>query len=99
VPSAGELRLCRLDFNDFSLQSDDMLLAAIRIFHDTRLIDSFNIDYDVCTIVLTQHFTSASPPSYIKDKNKMLLYRCEACSEVVQGILRESYWWGSGGTN
>lgn len=49
VPGASELRLSQLDFDDFALESDDMLLAAIRIFHDTRLISSFNIDSDVCT--------------------------------------------------
>ena len=51
MPSADELRLCRLDFDDFSLGSDDMLLAAVRIFRDSRLINSFNIDYDVCTTI------------------------------------------------
>jgi len=51
VPSAGELRLYQCDFDDFSLESDDMLLAAIRIFHDARLISSFSIDYDVCKLI------------------------------------------------
>ena len=54
MPSAGELRLCRLDFDDFSLESDDMLMAAIRIFHDTGLINAFNIDYDVRTQSINQ---------------------------------------------
>jgi len=55
IPSVVELKLSRLDFDDFSLDSDDMLLAAIRIFHDTHLVHSFNIQHDVHSL----HSTSS----------------------------------------
>ena len=34
-------------FNDYSLDSDQMLIAALRIFIDTGLLKTFEIEYDV----------------------------------------------------
>ena len=50
VPACSYWRLDTLDFNDFSLASEDMILAAIRIFKDTGLMVRFKIDYEVMHI-------------------------------------------------
>ena len=34
-------------FDDFSLESDQMLRAATRMFMDCGFIEAFNIDYEV----------------------------------------------------
>ena len=47
VPDCSHWKLDQLDFNDFSLPSEDMILAAIRIFTDTGLVAHFKIDYEV----------------------------------------------------
>ena len=47
VPDSSSLHLKRLDFNDFSLSSDDMLTAGIRIFKDMGLIHKYKIEYEV----------------------------------------------------
>ena len=46
--------LSGLDFNDFSLGSDQMVVAAIAIFKETGLLKTFRIDYEV-TITVTSH--------------------------------------------
>ncbi|ESO83549.1 hypothetical protein LOTGIDRAFT_236563 [Lottia gigantea] len=54
VPEATTWKLNRFDFNDFSLQGDEMILAAIRMFKDLGLIRKFRIDYEVlCRWLLT----------------------------------------------
>ncbi|XP_074652338.1 dual 3',5'-cyclic-AMP and -GMP phosphodiesterase 11A-like isoform X1 [Tubulanus polymorphus] len=54
VPEADALSLDKLTFNDFSLRMDDMVLAGIRIFMDTGLINKFKIDYEtLCRFLLT----------------------------------------------
>ena len=47
MPTAEELTLERLDFNDFALTSDEMVLAGIRIFKDCGFLKTFRIDYEV----------------------------------------------------
>ena len=36
-----------MKFDDFSLSSDEMLRASVRMFLDCGLLDEFNIDYTV----------------------------------------------------
>ena len=54
LPEVSELKLDSLDFNDFGLNKDEMLLASIRMFKDLGLIRKFRIDYEVmCSRVLS----------------------------------------------
>ncbi|CAH1775433.1 unnamed protein product [Owenia fusiformis] len=46
VPEAKEWNLTGFDFNDYSLDSNEMIIAAIRIFKDTGLIRRFKIEID-----------------------------------------------------
>ncbi|XP_062584401.1 dual 3',5'-cyclic-AMP and -GMP phosphodiesterase 11A-like isoform X2 [Saccostrea cucullata] len=51
---ALEWKLDTFNFNDFSLSSDDMLLAAVRIFKDLGFNRTFRIDSEVlCRWILT----------------------------------------------
>lgn len=59
VPVASEWLVDSLEFNDFSLDGDQMVLAAIRIFHDTGLIKTYKIDYEV--IVTCRHLFNTGP--------------------------------------
>ena len=47
VPPASQWSLQRLDFNDFSLDGDQMVLAGIRMFKDSGLLKKFKIEYEV----------------------------------------------------
>ena len=47
IPSTAELKLDFLDFNDFALSSDEMVIGAIRIFKHCGFLKSFRIDYEV----------------------------------------------------
>lgn len=49
VPPAAEWHIDSPEFNDFSLDNDQMVLAAVRIFQETGLIKTFKIDYEVQT--------------------------------------------------
>jgi len=53
VPCADELNLYSLTFDDFSLDSDEMLLAAASMFLDLGLVKKFNIEKEVSSIVLS----------------------------------------------
>ncbi|PNF20000.1 hypothetical protein B7P43_G08644 [Cryptotermes secundus] len=44
VPCADELNLYSLTFDDFSLESDEMLLAAVSMFLDLGLVKKFSIE-------------------------------------------------------
>ncbi|XP_035701980.1 dual 3',5'-cyclic-AMP and -GMP phosphodiesterase 11A [Folsomia candida] len=44
VPDADELGLVGLDFDDFSLDGDTMVLAALRMFTDLSLVSRFKMD-------------------------------------------------------
>ncbi|ELU06480.1 hypothetical protein CAPTEDRAFT_169631 [Capitella teleta] len=46
IPSANQWGLASLKFNDFSLNTDEMILAGIRIFKDTGLLKTFSIEYE-----------------------------------------------------
>ena len=52
VPCADELNLYSLTFDDFSLDSDEMLLAAASMFLDLGLVKKFNIEKEVSSIIL-----------------------------------------------
>jgi hypothetical protein len=52
VPCADELNLYSLTFDDFSLDSDEMLLAAVSMFLDLGLVKKFNIEKEVSSIFL-----------------------------------------------
>ncbi|XP_008483572.1 cGMP-specific 3',5'-cyclic phosphodiesterase-like [Diaphorina citri] len=43
VPEAEHLNLYSLEFNDFSLQPDETILAAVRMFEELQLTSEFNI--------------------------------------------------------
>ena len=47
MPEASQWGVDALSFNDFRLKADEMVLAAIRMFMDTGLIQTFKIDYEV----------------------------------------------------
>ncbi|XP_025081093.1 dual 3',5'-cyclic-AMP and -GMP phosphodiesterase 11A-like isoform X2 [Pomacea canaliculata] len=54
IPEAYEWRLPELNFNDFSLDRDQMMLAAARIFYDLGLIRKLRLDYEtLCRWLLT----------------------------------------------
>ncbi|KAK7495656.1 hypothetical protein BaRGS_00013103, partial [Batillaria attramentaria] len=54
IPEAQEWRLAELNFNDFSLDRDQMLLGAARIFDELGLIRKLRIDSEVlCRWLLT----------------------------------------------
>jgi hypothetical protein len=52
VPCADELNLYSLTFDDFSLDSDEMLLAAVSMFLDLGLVKKFNIEEEVSSNIL-----------------------------------------------
>lgn len=47
VPEAEELGLDSLEFNDFSLQPNDMIIAAVRMFDELQLTSEFHIRREV----------------------------------------------------
>lgn len=54
VADADDWKLDSFNFNDFSLTSDDMLLAAVRIFKDLGFKRTFRIDTEMlCRWILT----------------------------------------------
>ncbi|CAG7819891.1 unnamed protein product [Allacma fusca] len=54
VPSADDWNLCSLTFDDFSLETNEMVVAAVRMFLDLGLVARFKMDYStVCRWLLT----------------------------------------------
>lgn len=47
VPRADEFKVDSFQFDDFSLEPDQMLQASLRMFIDCSFIDEFHIDYEV----------------------------------------------------
>ena len=43
----GKINLTRFDFDDFALESDDMLKAAFQMYVNSGLLQKFKIDHDV----------------------------------------------------
>ncbi|XP_076324663.1 dual 3',5'-cyclic-AMP and -GMP phosphodiesterase 11A-like isoform X1 [Tachypleus tridentatus] len=54
IPATDEWQLENLKFDDFSLSSDEMLLASIKMFQNLGLISKFRIDYQsLCQFLCT----------------------------------------------
>ncbi|KAJ7375423.1 Dual 3',5'-cyclic-AMP and -GMP phosphodiesterase 11A [Desmophyllum pertusum] len=54
VPRADEFKVDSFQFDDFSLEPDQMLQASLRMFIDCSFIDEFHIDYEIlCRWLLT----------------------------------------------
>ncbi|XP_052829828.1 dual 3',5'-cyclic-AMP and -GMP phosphodiesterase 11A [Octopus bimaculoides] len=54
IPETEQLKLTNLRFDDFSLHTDDMVQAGVRIFMDLGLLRIFRIDYEtLCRWLLT----------------------------------------------
>jgi hypothetical protein len=53
VPCADELNLYSLTFDDFCLDNDEMLLAAVSMFLDLGLVKKFNIEKEVGFITMS----------------------------------------------
>lgn len=54
VPKSSEFKVDSFQFDDFSLEPDQMLQASLRMFIDCGFIDEFHIDYEVlCRWLLT----------------------------------------------
>lgn len=47
VPKSSEFKVDSFQFDDFSLEPDQMLQASLRMFIDCGFIDEFHIDYEV----------------------------------------------------
>lgn len=47
VPAADSLNLYSLAFDDFSLNDDEMLMAAVSMFLELGLVKTFNIEKEV----------------------------------------------------
>ena len=47
MPKAEEFKVDSFQFDDFSLEPDQMLQASLRMFIDCGFIDEFHIDYEV----------------------------------------------------
>ena len=47
IPKASEFKVDSFQFDDFSLEPDQMLQASVRMFMDCGFIDEFHIDYEV----------------------------------------------------
>lgn len=47
VPAADSLNLFSLAFDDFSLNDDEMLMAAVSMFLELGLVKTFNIEKEV----------------------------------------------------
>jgi hypothetical protein len=59
VPCADELNLYSLTFDDFSLENDDMLLAAVSMFLDLGLVKKFSIEKEVSSHAVALSLTPA----------------------------------------
>lgn len=47
VPAVDSLNLFSLAFDDFSLNDDEMLMAAVSMFLELGLVKTFNIEKEV----------------------------------------------------
>lgn len=50
VPKASEFKVDSFQFDDFSLEPDQMLKASLRMFIDCGFIHEFHIDYEVIKV-------------------------------------------------
>lgn len=52
VPAADSLNLFSLAFDDFSLNDDEMLMAAVSMFLELGLVKAFNIEKEVSVLIV-----------------------------------------------
>lgn len=50
IPLVCELGIDKLSFDDFSLDVDAMITAALRMFMELGMVQKFKIDYEVRTL-------------------------------------------------
>lgn len=50
MPKASEFKVDSFQFDDFSLEPDQMLKASLRMFIDCGFIHEFHIDYEVIKV-------------------------------------------------
>lgn len=77
IPLVCELGIDKLSFDDFSLDVDAMITAALRMFMELGMVQKFKIDYEVrpssfvvcslccCFVLLTHVLVSPCPPLQI----------------------------------
>ncbi|XP_051871895.1 dual 3',5'-cyclic-AMP and -GMP phosphodiesterase 11A-like isoform X3 [Pristis pectinata] len=54
LPTVSELGIAHFSFNDFSLDSDGMITASLRMFMELGIVQKFKVDYEVlCRWLLT----------------------------------------------
>ncbi|XP_059801085.1 dual 3',5'-cyclic-AMP and -GMP phosphodiesterase 11A-like isoform X1 [Hypanus sabinus] len=54
LPTVSELGIAHFSFNDFSLDSDGMITASLRMFKELGIVQKFKVDYEVlCCWLLT----------------------------------------------
>ncbi|XP_072880516.1 dual 3',5'-cyclic-AMP and -GMP phosphodiesterase 11A isoform X3 [Hemitrygon akajei] len=54
LPTVSELGIAHFSFNDFSLDSDGMITASLRMFKELGIVQKFKVDYEVlCRWLLT----------------------------------------------
>ena len=51
-------RLDRLDFNDYLLNTDEMVMAAIHMFEEADLLKTFKIEYEASVLKALTKFSS-----------------------------------------
>lgn len=59
VPAADSLNLFSLTFDDFSLNDDEMLMAAVSMFLELGLVKTFNIEKEVSNTDFWVNFRAA----------------------------------------
>lgn len=61
IPLVSELGIDDIHFDDFSLDVDAMITAALRMFMELGMVQKFKIDYEVtiCTAERSAAFVSA----------------------------------------
>lgn len=56
IPLVCELGIDKLSFDDFSLDVDAMITAALRMFIELGMVQKFKIDYEVSSLVFCVSF-------------------------------------------
>lgn len=56
IPLVCELGIDKLSFDDFSLDVDAMITAALRMFMELGMVQKFKIDYEVRALTYFVYF-------------------------------------------
>lgn len=56
IPLVCELGIDKLSFDDFSLDVDAMITAALRMFMELGMVQKFKIDYEVRPLTVFSYF-------------------------------------------